>query len=242
VKKLTLLSTLVAVAAAGSAHAACNYNGFYIGVGPSYNTLSSKYSMDFKFTSGIGTSADQYRLGAEGASAMPYIGYGQKVVNDYTYLGLEVNGNFGDLKSKIRVGDYAGNGFAGQLNRKTAWGVGMRLGLLAKDCLFYTRLGVEAGQFRFRYTDYTVISSNVYPTWIKTASKTKTAFAPAIGVETRVFHKRIALRGEVGVAMYSRWSNPVGHRPGLPALNDQTYIAKFRPRVTSLLLGAAYCF
>lgn len=242
-KKIALISTLAVLASAGAAQATTKYNGFYVGVGPSYNMMKNKHQTNFtEIASPYSKEVHKVNASGDQAGCYVYAGYGTTVVNPVTYLGLEFTGNFGDVKSRFTQDLLSTHdGFIADYKKKSSWSAAMRVGLLARGGLYYVSLGAETSQFNYRYLDKTTVNGAMQPDWSKSFKKTSTGFASGLGYETTLWNQNTKFRMQYNVTVYNRWNtSPYTRNDGVAA--PASFWSKNRTTVGSFMVGVSHYF
>ncbi|MGL5784644.1 MAG: outer membrane protein [Alphaproteobacteria bacterium] len=141
-----LLTSVAAQAEDAAAHApisaaaptsACNFSGFYAGLGLGYGATKHDYKSE-RLTAGVSSQNTHENYAANGVTGGIFAGYGKEMGSSRVYLGLEAAYLFASEKSQNLFGGF---------KKKDGFELALRLGMAMNNALPYLKIGFASTKF-----------------------------------------------------------------------------------------------
>lgn len=212
-------------------------DGFYVGIGASYDSYRIRNSLYTVNTAGAITNPSTHEvIGATGWNGELELGYGRYF--DQFYLGAELAAAISNAEAKATSIDIDGDVDASQRVRaRDSYSASLIGGVkLSEASLAYIRAGYINTKFRAN----TVIEGDELSAAVsESVSKRKGGGVFGVGIETYLADN-LSLRGEFDHACYKSFS--LNHFPPVLGVTTPIAVSKFKPSNNSYTLSLIYHF
>ncbi|MGL4427027.1 MAG: outer membrane protein [Alphaproteobacteria bacterium] len=228
------LLTSVAQAEDATAHApvsasaptsACNFSGFYMGLGLGYGGTKHDFKYDGATTAG-GPQTFEVPFASDGLNGGIFAGYGKEMGASRVYLGLEVAYLLSGDKHKGQLEEF---------KKKDALELALRLGVAMNNALPYLKVGFASSKFEEK-----IITAVPY---IHKKSKRLNGFLIGAGVDLKVSRNVMMGLGYTYTMYKEMKTGQMSIDGGTTAIGPNDFASfKDKPKSHNMMVRVAYTF
>jgi outer membrane immunogenic protein len=218
----------------GTSAPACNFSGFYLGLGLGYDSTSGKIEGT---STAAGASTSDNRLSVmKGVNGGVFAGYGKEMGASRVYLGLEAS----YLLSGEKV-NHEDLQVTFSTKKKDTLELAFRLGVAMNNALPYVKVGFANSKFEFSSLAYNAAVPSVFGPFKE--SKRLNGFLVGTGIDLKVSRNMMMGLGYT-YTMYKDQKSKQYSIDGVlaPAASDNVSFQNKKPTSHNVMLRAAYTF